>query len=93
MVLIIGCFSGIGLESVFELKCQGFYVLVGCWKLDDVECMNSMGFIGVLIDLDLLESVDCVVDEVIVLIDNCLYGIFNNVGFGMYGFFFIISCV
>lgn len=50
-----------------------------------------MGFIGVLIDLDLLESVDRVVDEVIVLIDNCLYGIFNNVGFGMYGFFFIIS--
>lgn len=60
-------------------------MLAGCRKPDDVERMNSMGFTGVLIDLDSPESVDRAADEVIALTDNCLYGIFNNAGFGMYG--------
>ncbi len=84
-VLITGCSSGIGLESALELKRQGFHVLAGCRKADDVERMNSMGFTGVLIDLDSPECVDRAADEVIALTDNCLYGIFNNAGFGMYG--------
>ena len=83
-VLITGCSSGIGLESALELKRQGFHVLAGCRKPDDVERMNNMGFTGVLIDLDSPESVDRAADEVIALTDNCLYGIFNNAGFGMY---------
>ncbi len=81
-VLITGCSSGIGLESALELKRQGFHVLAGCRKPDDVERMNSMGFTGVLIDLDSPESVDRAADEVIALTDNCLYGILNNAGFG-----------
>ncbi len=40
-VLITGCSSGIGLESALELKRQGFHVLAGCRKPDDVERMNS----------------------------------------------------
>ncbi|EHW9719709.1 NADP(+)-dependent aldehyde reductase [Escherichia coli] len=84
-VLITGCSSGIGLESALELKRQGFHVLAGCRKPDDVERMNNMGFTGVLIDLDSPESVDRAADEVSALTDNCLYGIFNNAGFGMYG--------
>ncbi|HBJ1014529.1 TPA: NADP(+)-dependent aldehyde reductase, partial [Escherichia coli] len=63
-VLITGCSSGIGLESALELKRQGFHVLAGCRKPDDVERMNSMGFTGVLIDLDSPESVDRAADEV-----------------------------
>ncbi|MFO6485183.1 SDR family NAD(P)-dependent oxidoreductase [Escherichia coli] len=73
-VLITGCSSGIGLESALELKRQGFHVLAGCRKPDDVERMNNMGFTGVLIDLDSPESVDRAADEVIALTDNCLYG-------------------
>lgn len=91
-VLITGCSSGIGLESALELKRQGFHVLAGCRKPDDVERMNSMGFTGVLIDLDSPESVDRAADEVIALTDNCLYGIFNNAGFGMYGPFHHQPC-
>lgn len=91
-VLITGCSSGIGLESALELKRQGFHVLAGCRKADDVERMNSMGFTGVLIDLDSPESVDRAADEVIALTDNCLYGIFNNAGFGMYGPFHHQPC-
>ncbi|NYY79353.1 hypothetical protein DMI66_22035 [Escherichia coli] len=87
-----GCSSGIGTESALELKRRGFHVLAGCRKPDDVERMNSMGFTGVLIDLDSPESVDRAADEVIALTDNCLYGIFNNAGFGMYGPFHHQPC-
>lgn len=84
-VLITGCSSGIGLESALELKRQGFQILAGCRKADDVERMNNMGFTGILLDLDSPESVDRAADEVIALTDNCLYGLFNNAGFGVYG--------
>lgn len=84
-VLITGCSSGIGLDSALELKRQGFQILAGCRKPDDVARMNSMGFTGVLIDLDSPESVDRAADEVIALTDSRLYGIFNNAGYGVYG--------
>ncbi|MFP1483050.1 SDR family oxidoreductase [Escherichia coli] len=83
-VLITGCSSGIGLESALELKRQGFHVLAGCRKPDDVERMNNMGFTGGLIHWDSPESVDRAADEVIaLLIIVCMD--FNNAGFGMYG--------
>ncbi len=50
-VLITGCSSGIGLDSALELKRRAFKS-AGCRKPDDVARMNSMGFTGVLIDLD-----------------------------------------
>lgn len=54
-VLITGCSSGIGLDSALELKRRGFQP-AGCRKPDDVARMNSMGFTGVLIDLDSLKA-------------------------------------
>ncbi len=65
----------------------GAFKSAGCRKPDDVARMNSMGFTGVLIDLDSPESVDRAADEVIALTDNRLYGIFNNAGYGVYGLF------
>ena len=73
-VLITGCSSGIGLESALELKRQGFQILAGCRKPDDVARMNSMGFTGILLDLDSPESVDRAADEVIALTDNRCMG-------------------
>ena len=84
-ILITGCSSGIGLESAHELKRQGFRILAACRKSEDVARMNQVGFTGVLLDLDLPESVERAADEVIALTENCLYGIFNNAGFGLYG--------
>lgn len=72
-VLITGCSSGIGLDSALELKRQGFQILAGCRKPDDVARMNSMGFTGVLIDLDSPESVDRAADEVIALTDKSVW--------------------
>ncbi|MCY1700158.1 SDR family oxidoreductase [Lelliottia sp. SL45] len=84
-VLITGCSSGIGLESAFELKRQGFWVIAACRKQEDVERMNSKGFQGVLLDLDSPESIERAAAEVIALTGNRLYGLFNNAGFGVYG--------
>ena len=84
-ILITGCSSGIGLESAHELKRQGFRVLAACRKSDDVARMNQAGFTGILLDLDVPESVERAADEVIALTENRLYGIFNNAGFGLYG--------
>jgi NAD(P)-dependent dehydrogenase (short-subunit alcohol dehydrogenase family) len=72
-------------ESAHELKRQGFRVLAACRKSEDVARMNQAGFTGVLLDLDLPESVERAADEVIALTENRLYGIFNNAGFGVYG--------
>ncbi|MTH44791.1 SDR family oxidoreductase [Escherichia alba] len=84
-VLITGCSSGIGLESAIDLKRQGFQIIAGCRKPEDVVRMNDQGFTGVQLDLDSPESVDRAADEVIALTGNRLYGIFNNAGYGVYG--------
>lgn len=84
-VLITGCSSGIGLESALELKRQGFRVLAACRNPADVARMSGMGLTGIQLDLDDPASVDRAADEVIALTDNCLYGLFNNAGFGIYG--------
>ncbi|CCK01515.1 Putative NAD(P)-dependent oxidoreductase EC-YbbO [Cronobacter sakazakii 701] len=47
--------------------------------------MNTLGFIGIELDLDSPQSVEAAAQEVIRLTNNRLYGIFNNGGYGVYG--------
>ncbi|PQY49821.1 SDR family oxidoreductase [Cronobacter sakazakii] len=84
-LLITGCSSGIGLACAHELRCQGFQILAACRKPDDVARMNTLGFIGIELDLDSPQSVEAAAQEVIRLTNNRLYGIFNNGGYGVYG--------
>ncbi|EOC0399417.1 SDR family oxidoreductase [Cronobacter sakazakii] len=84
-LLIIGCSSGIGLACAHELRRQGFQILAACRKPDDVARMNTLGFIGIELDLDSPQSVEAAAQEVIRLTNNRLYGIFNNGGYGVYG--------
>lgn len=84
-VLITGCSSGIGLETAFELKRQGFRILAACRKPEDVARMSEHGFTGVQLDLDSPDSVDRAADEILALTGGQLYGLFNNAGYGVYG--------
>ncbi len=84
-ILITGCSSGIGLASAQELQRQGFRVLAACRKPQDVERMNSLGMTGVLLDLDDAESVAQGAQQVRALTNDCLFGLFNNGGYGVYG--------
>ncbi|KAB0810154.1 SDR family oxidoreductase [Cronobacter sakazakii] len=84
-LLITGCSSDIGLACAHELRRQGFQILAACRKPDDVARMNTLGFIGIELDLDSPQSVEAAAQEVIRLTNNRLYGIFNNGGYGVYG--------
>ncbi|ELY2508001.1 SDR family oxidoreductase [Cronobacter sakazakii] len=84
-LLITGCSSGIGLACAHELRRQGFQILAACRKPDDVARMNTLGFIGIELDLDSPQSVEAAAQAVIRLTNNRLYGIFNNGGYGVYG--------
>ncbi|WP_054628520.1 SDR family oxidoreductase [Cronobacter sakazakii] len=84
-LLITGCSSGIGLACAHKLRRQGFQILAACRKPDDVARMNTLGFIGIELDLDSPQSVEAAAQEVIRLTNNRLYGIFNNGGYGVYG--------
>lgn len=84
-VLITGCSSGIGLAAAMDLQARGYHVLAACRKPDDVARMQYQGFSGILLDLDDAESVSRAAEQVIALTNNCLHGLFNNGGFGVYG--------
>lgn len=84
-VLITGCSSGIGLAAAMDLQARGYHVLAACRKPDDVARMQRQGFSGILLDLDDADSVSRAAEQVIALTDNCLHGLFNNGGFGVYG--------
>lgn len=84
-VLITGCSSGIGLAAAIDLQARGYHVLAACRKPDDVARMQRQGFSGILLDLDDADSVSRAAEQVIALTENCLHGLFNNGGFGVYG--------
>lgn len=84
-ILITGCSSGIGLVAAHDLQARGYRVIAACRKADDVAHMETLGFIGIQLDLDDPHSVDHAADKVIALSDNCLAALFNNAGFGLYG--------
>ncbi|ADP11852.1 short chain dehydrogenase [Erwinia sp. Ejp617] len=84
-IVITGSSSGIGLVAANDLLRRGYHVIAACRKPQDVERMNQLGFSGVLLDLDDAASVAHAVDEIIALCDGCLFGLFNNGGFGLYG--------
>lgn len=84
-ILITGCSSGIGLTSAQKLRDQGYRILAACRKPEDVQHMEQQGFTGILLDLDCEQSVIDAAAQVIALTDNCLYGLFNNAGYGVYG--------
>lgn len=84
-VLITGCSSGIGLAAAMDLQARGYHVLAACRKPDDVARLQRQGFSGILLDLDDADSVSRAAKQVIALTNNCLHGLFNNGGFGVYG--------
>lgn len=84
-VVITGCSSGIGLAAANDLLARGYKVIATCRKTEDVARMNTLGFIGLQLDLDDPASVDRAADDVIALTENRLFALFNNGGFGVYG--------
>lgn len=84
-VFITGASSGIGFCAAQTLRKRGYHVIVACRKEADVLHLKGLGFDTVVLDLDDSHSIDSAADEVLTLCQGCLFGLFNNAGFGVYG--------
>ncbi len=84
-IVITGCSSGIGLVAASDLLQRGYRVIATCRKPADVTRMDSLGFSGVMLDLDDAGSVTRAASEILALCQGQLHGLFNNGGFGVYG--------
>lgn len=84
-IFITGCSSGMGLTAAHFLRKEGFRVITSCRKENDLIRLQQQGFEAILLDLDSSESVICAAEQLTVMTQGKLYGLFNNAGFGVYG--------
>ncbi|MDX7991207.1 SDR family oxidoreductase [Xenorhabdus littoralis] len=84
-VLITGCSSGIGLAAAKALHQRGYRILAACRKPADLLHMRELGFEPIQLDLDDKANVERAAKTVIELTEGCLFGLFNNGGFAIYG--------
>lgn len=91
-VLITGCSSGIGLTIARALNACGRYqVITTCRRHEDKQSLQNEGLASVLLDLDLPDTIESAVQEILTLTDNRLDILINNAGFGVYGPLITIS--
>ncbi|CZF77487.1 Putative oxidoreductase SadH [Grimontia celer] len=84
-VLMTGCSTGIGYVCAHALAKQGFDVIASCRKLEDVERLREEGLTCIHLDLADNDSILNAVEEVRVMTDGKLMGLFNNGAYGQPG--------
>ena len=84
-ILITGCSTGIGYRTAVLLKERGYRVIASARKVDDVTRLSDEGFEAIQLDLADSDSIKKAVEQVIVMTDGKLDGLFNNGAFGQPG--------
>ncbi len=84
-VLITGCSSGIGLCTAHGLKNRGYRVFATARKSQDVERLQNEGLESLQLDLVDSSSIQKALNEILILTNGKLYGLFNNGGYGQPG--------
>ncbi len=84
-VLLTGCSSGIGYCAAHTLRKHGYRVIASARNIKDVMRLNSEGVDCIQLDLNDAASIADAVDAVAERTGRCLYGLFNNAGFGQPG--------
>jgi NAD(P)-dependent dehydrogenase (short-subunit alcohol dehydrogenase family) len=84
-VLITGCSSGIGLCAARRLHQRGYRVFASARRGEDVERLRGEGLTALHLDLDLPESIEAALAELLQQTGGRLYGLFNNGAYGQPG--------
>jgi NAD(P)-dependent dehydrogenase (short-subunit alcohol dehydrogenase family) len=84
-VFITGCSTGIGLCTAHGLQTMGYRVIASARKPADVERLRNEGLECIQLDLDSAESIGNTVETLATMTDRCIYGLFNNAGYGQPG--------
>lgn len=84
-VLITGCSSGIGRVAADTLRERGYRAFATARRAADVERLADEGHESLQLDLTDTRSIHTAVDDILSRTSGCLYGLFNNGGFGQPG--------
>lgn len=84
-ILITGASSGIGLCAARELRVRGYQVITTARKQEDLERLQSEGFLSVLLDLNSSTSIRNAVDTTLEYTGGQLFALFNNAAYGQPG--------
>jgi NAD(P)-dependent dehydrogenase (short-subunit alcohol dehydrogenase family) len=85
VVLITGCSSGIGFDSVFALQKRGHRVIASCRKIEDVQKLSAMGVETLLLDVNDSSSIHNAFSELLNKTSGKLDVLINNAGYGQAG--------
>lgn len=84
-VFITGCSSGIGYCTAHGLRQRGYRVIASARQPADVERLREEGLECLQLDLDSSASIHQAVEKLSEMTGGCLFGLFNNAGFGQPG--------
>lgn len=85
VILITGCSTGIGYDTVFALKKRGHRVIASCRKIDDLQKLTQQGIEAVLLDVSDTQSIEAAFNQVLTMTEGRLDVLINNAGYGQAG--------
>lgn len=85
IILITGCSTGIGFDTVFALKKRGHRVIATCRKMDDVQKLINLGVEAILLDVSNSASIQSAFAQVLIMTSGRLDVLINNAGYGQAG--------
>lgn len=85
VILITGCSSGIGFDSVFALQKRGHRVIASCRKVDDVQKLSTMGIETLLLDTNNSSSIQSAFTQLLNMTSGRVDVLINNAGYGQAG--------
>ncbi len=84
-ILITGCSSGIGLAAARALKAEGWRVLAGARKPEDLAVLADEGLEALHLDYADPASIAAAADQALALTGGRLFALFNNGAYGQPG--------
>lgn len=85
VILITGCSSGIGFDTVFALQKRGHRVVASCRSLDDVQKLTNMGVETLHLDVNDSVSIQTAFTQLLNSTAGQLDVLINNAGYGQAG--------